>query len=172
MKKIIGMFALICAFTSCDDGDIILESLNFSDVAVQKCTTNNVLYKVTRDELLVLNIPETLFDTTSSTSSNPKVYALKADELMYRKYDGNVNSNSICPLIPPAQPIVLKEWKAAAGGTIEIITTPKTTVDPNTQITTTTGHIHLIHFKNVLFSNSEGSFTYENYIFGERVIDL
>ena len=57
MKKIIVLLASVFMLQACDDGDITLESFNFDTVAVQNCPTNDLVYKINRNELLLISFP-------------------------------------------------------------------------------------------------------------------
>ena len=61
MKKLLVLVAFVFTLNSCDDGDITLESFNFSNQQIQKCLddTKTFLYKVNDNELLFLNISAT-----------------------------------------------------------------------------------------------------------------
>lgn len=176
MKKILYTLALATLLYSCDDGDLVIENLSFDNTTISKCGNNTtptgLLFKVNGSELLLINIPANYFDATLSTIDAPKVHTLTANQLIYRKYSGSVNANIICSDVPPATPTVSNEWLAAAGGTIEIVTSEKYTINEVTGISVLTGYSHDIRFKNVLLSNAESNFVYDDYYFGEYITNL
>ena len=168
MKKIIVLLASVFMLQACDDGDITLESFNFDTVTVQNCTTNNLVYKINRNELLLISIPETNFPNEVTVVGSPRIVNVNAENrIVYRLYSDNVTSTTICSVLPPASPVVQKEWNAT-GGTIEIITNAIYAADG----ITITGYTHNIKFLNVNFSNPENSFSFTEYIFGNYVTAL
>lgn len=164
MKKHIVLLASVFLLQACDDGDITLESFNFNPESVQNCTTNNLIFNINRNELLLLNIPESSFPTEETPDGSPKIITVNSnDQIIYRIYSENVTSTSICDLIPPATPIVQQEWNAT-GGTIEITTDKLFATDGVTEI----GLTHNIRFVNVNFSGSSNSFSFTEYNFGNH----
>lgn len=167
MKKV---FALLFAFAalSCDDGNITLQSFAFDGQTIQKCSDNNLIFKIKNDELLLLDIPESSFENTVTPDGSPREVIINtSNKIIYRKYSGNLASNTICSTIPPASPVVNKEWNAT-GGTILIETDELFDTDGVTVI----GYTHNITFKNVSFSNPDNTFSFTTYIFGDYETDL
>lgn len=168
MKKLFVLVASVFMLQACDDGDITLESFNFDTVGIQKCTNNNLIFKINGDELLLLNIPAASFANEETPDGSPRVVNVNAsNQIIYRIYSGNINSNSICSTIPPASPTVQNEWNAT-GGTIEIVTDALYALDG----VTITGYTHNIKFKNVNFSGSSNSFSFIEYTFGNYETSL
>lgn len=176
MKKFIYILGLFAFFTSCDDGDLVLESLNFSNTSIMRCNNQPLptgkLFKINGSELLLINIPSNLFNNTTSTAAQPKTYTLAQGQVFYRKYTANISNNVICSDIPPASPTVQNEWVAAPGGVIEVITTEKFTLNTTTNTSDLTGYSHVIRFKNVQLSNGTNSMVYDDYLFGEYITNL
>ena len=176
MKKVIYLLVLFTLFSSCDDGDIVLENLNFGNAQVTSCgaATNpsGLLFKTSGSQLLLIDIPATIFDTVLSTNTNPKLHTITANQIIYRKYSGNTNKNIICDMVPPASPTVIDQWVGQPGGTIEVITSEINTTNTTTGITSLTGYSHVIRFKNVQLKNDQNSFFYEDYYFGEYVVTV
>lgn len=162
MKKLIVLVASVFMLQACDDGDITLESFNFDTVSVQNCSDNNLVFKINDNELLLLNIPATSFANEETPDGSPRIVTVSStNQIIYRLYSGDVSSSTICSILPPASPVVEKEWNAT-GGTIEIITNALYASDG----ITITGYTHNIKFVNVNFSNSDNSFSFTEYIFG------
>lgn len=173
MKKLFGL--LVCAFllSSCDDGDMVLESFNFDTVAIQKCSDKEVLFKTNKEELLLVDISASNFPNEETIPGEPRIVPISStNKVLYRKYNGTVGSSVICSEIPPASPTVSKEWVAATGGTIQIISTKKTTIDPVTSEVIVTGYNHQIKFVNIQFTNPENTFVFEEYLFGTYTTTL
>jgi hypothetical protein len=168
MKKLIVLVASIFMLQACDDGDITLESFNFDTVNIQKCSNNNLIFKINGNELLLLNIPESSFLNEETLDGSPRIINISSNnQIIYRIYSGNISSTSICSTIPPANPVVENEW-ITIGGSIEIITDALYATDG----VTITGYTHNIKFKNVNFSGSTNSFSFTEYNFGNYETDL
>ncbi|ESU20279.1 hypothetical protein FEDK69T_27910 [Flavobacterium enshiense DK69] len=171
MKKIFGLLVCLFLLSSCDDGDLVVETFNFDNVSIQKCPSKDPLFKINGQELLLLDIPSSNFPNEITPDGEPRIVTVSStDRIIYRKYDANLNDNSvICSAVPPATPLVQQEWNAAEGGTIQITTTQNTTTDPDTGIVTVTGYNHRIKFINVEFVNGQNSFVYDDYFFGDYI---
>ncbi|WP_158975972.1 hypothetical protein [Cellulophaga sp. L1A9] len=131
MKKLYIVFMLIF-ISSCDDGDLQIESLDFNDVDIETCSTidiaqANTLFKINDDEALILILGADVLqqeegtitvEMTSSTSST----------IIYRLFSDTVTSDYFCDDIPPSTPTVLDEITATEA-TITITTTSTGTVD-------------------------------------------
>ncbi|RTY95202.1 hypothetical protein [Flavobacterium sp. GT3R68] len=176
MKRFLGL--LVCAFIfhSCDDGDINLKNFNFDTTApVNDCSENNGLFfKIKSNEALILEIPLSSFSNDVTPADQPVSLLINSENhVIYRLFSRTVTESYFCSSVPPADPIVSDEWNASQGvegvsGIIEITTTQ--IVNPDTQVLL--GYNHHIVFKNVTFSNSDNSFVYETYVFGNYVTSI
>lgn len=161
MKKIFLLIASIFIFSACDDGDITLESFNFSEVDIESSCITNHLHKINDNELLLLEIPFTNFANTITPANEPRVVSIGENcSITYRIFSGEITNSFICATIPPATPIVEKEWQSQ-GGTVEIITTERRNTSNEL-----VGYNHSIYFKNVNFAGNENSFSFESYFYG------
>ena len=168
MKKLFVIVAFIFLLQACDDGDLTLESFNFDSASVQNCTTNNLVFKIKSNELLLLNIPSNSFINEETPDGSPRIVPINSsNKILYRIYSDNLSATGICSILPPASPIVKKEWNAT-GGTIEIISDKLFATDG----ITVTGYTHNIRLLNVNFSNSNNSFSFTEYIFGNYRTNL
>lgn len=131
MRTCFAFVFMLLFLSSCDDGDIIVTTLDFGDPELKMCgiERNKVLYFIKN---------EGVFETISLKFSNPRVSAqdgilttdstetisfeLNANnQVIYRTYDGPVPDNYFCTDIPPASPRVLEEL-VSVGGTVTITT--------------------------------------------------
>lgn len=166
MRKLLYLLSFIFIFNSCDDGDITLESFNFSSQSIQKCDDpKTFLYKINDKELLLLDITATpyTYDSTYTTFPYTKSYAIdnSTAAVIYRLYNGTVTSATLCENIAPATPVVNNEWNAT-GGSIEVTTTQRFDTDGITLL----GYTHSIKLTNVNFSNGSNNFSFEEYFVG------
>jgi hypothetical protein len=170
MKRILGALLLLFIINACDDGDLKVDVIDFSDVSAQKCSDKYVVYKTKEAEMLILAVPQEVYDeifkNDETLTDSPREVAISStNQVVYRQYNGAVSSENICPTIPAATPNLLEEW-IATSGTIQITTTSIKTIDAN-NATRITGYKHNIVFKNITFQKPNGSQTYETYIFGD-----
>ncbi|WP_396174230.1 hypothetical protein [Flavobacterium sp.] len=166
MKRILGVLLLLFIFNACDDGDLKVDVIDFSDVDAVKCDQKDIIYKIKAAEMLLLVMPMSSLPTDETTVNNPLVLNISStNKVIYRQYNGTVNADNICQDPPSATPIVIEEWTALTG-TIQITTTAVKSVDAN-NATKITGYKHNIIFKNVTFQKPNGNQFYETYIFGD-----
>lgn len=166
MKRILGALLLLFILNACDDGDLKVDVIDFSDVPAQKCSQKDIIYKIKAAEMLLLVMPIASLPTDETPVNNPLELDINTtNKLIYRQYNGTVSVENICQDPPAATPIVIEEWTATSG-TIQITTTAVKTIDSN-NATKITGYKHNIVFKNVTFQKPNGNQFYETYIFGD-----
>ena len=169
MKRIVGLLALLLLLNGCDDGNLVLETINFEDAITQSCSTNNILYKLKEKEALLLEIPTSSFTNEPTEIGTPTEITIGgSNRMVYRFYNGTVAANNICETIPPATPSVTDQW-TATGGTIQIITTAIKTTNTTDNSTRISGYNHNIVFKNITFTKANGTQVYETFPFGDYV---
>lgn len=168
MKRFLGILICVLAFNSCDDGNLIMEDINFEDVDTQSCTTNDIIYKLKEKEALLLEIPESSFENEPTVPGTPTLIDIDNSNyrVVYRFYNGTIASENICNTIPPALPNVTDQWTASSGK-IQIITTTIKSTDPTNNSTRITGYNHNIVFKNITFDKAIGTQVYETFPFGD-----
>ena len=166
MKRILSILTLFLFFTACDDGDLTVDVIDLSDVAAQKCSDKDVIYKIKDSEMLFLEIPSTSFIENETLTGAPIEIAINStNKVTYRRYDGTVTSLNICPTVPDATPNVVEQW-AASAGTIQINATAIKTTNALTGITIITGYKYYIVLKNITFEKPSGPQVYETFVFG------
>lgn len=173
MKRIFGTLILMLVLNGCDDGDLILETINFKDATILICSENNIIYKLNDKEALLLEIPSFSFENEPTPIGKPiEITISTTNRVLYRFYDGKVASDNICETIRPATPIVIDQWEAT-GGTIQITTTAIKTTDATTNSTKITGYNHNIIFKNITFEKKNGTQqVYDSFTFGDYVTTI
>jgi len=127
MKKFLGLLFLMLILSGCDDGDMTIETINFTDVQAGSC--GETTYKLNGNEAIYIKIPGTLQPFTNEVTpvGSPKSIQIGSTasgivSVTYRAYDGAVTVNNICTTPAPISPIATEEW-IATSGTIEIATT-------------------------------------------------
>ncbi|MCZ8198454.1 MAG: hypothetical protein O9267_12685 [Flavobacterium sp.] len=170
MKKIIGLFALLLLVNACDDGDIIIENIDLTDVQPKYCIETGILYKFSGNQALLAKFSETDFNRVfiNKVSTNVKTIVINntTNRFIYRNYSGTVADNSICGTILAANPQVTEEW-VALNGTAEITTDFVLSTPTSDNATRVTAYRHSIIFKDVTFQKPDGSqIQYEEFLFG------
>lgn len=166
MKRVVSLLVFALLLNGCDDGDLIQEDISFEDVATQNCTKNDIIYKLKDNEALILEVVGFTFPTETKSQ---ELDISSSNRVLYRFYNGAVNSSTICETIPPATPIVVDQW-TTSGGKIAINTTAVKTTNTTDNSTKITGYNHNITFKNITFVKSDGTQVYETFPFGDYVI--
>lgn len=166
MKKVLSLLVFAIFLNSCDDGDLIQEDIDFEAVTAQKCTTNNIIYKVKDSEALIFEASGVVFPTQTSSQ---EINISGSNRVIYRFYNGAVSTSTICETIPPVTPIVTGQW-TATGGKIVINTTAVKTTNETDNSTKITGYNHNITFKNITFDKGNGTQVYETFAFGDYKI--
>jgi len=166
MKRILSIFTLLLLITACDDGNLTVDAIDFSEIAAQKCSLKDVLYKVKDNEMLYLEIPATTFTENETLVDEPiELQINSTNKVTYRKYSDVVTANNICPTVPSGTPAVTEQWEATAG-TIQITATAIKTTNSTTNATKITGYKYYIVFKNITFQKPTGPQVYTTFIFG------
>jgi hypothetical protein len=169
MKRFFGILICVFALAGCDDGDLVVDSVDFSEVTTSSCPNSNLLFKLKEGEALILNIPaETFVNNPTDTDDPIKLDVNATNEVVYNFYNGTVASGNICDLIPPATPSINKQWYASSG-VIEITTVAvKKILDESNNSTRITGYKNSIVFKDITFKKEDGTTQfYETMPFGD-----
>jgi hypothetical protein len=168
MKRFLGVLICAIALNSCDDGDLVVDKIDFSAVQTQKCSENNLLYKLNDKESLILKLPVGTFANNPTALGEPTILDVNAtNQVVYSFYTGKVASGNICDLIAPATPNVNSQWKASSGK-IQIVITDSKKLDETNNSTRITGYNTNIVFKNITFDKGDGtSQFYETFAFGD-----
>lgn len=167
MKRVLSLLVFAIFLNGCDDGDLIQENISFDAVTVQKCATNQLLYKLKDNEALIFEATGINFPTETTSQ---EINISSTNRVIYRFYNNTITSPTICETIPPASPIVTDQW-TATGGKIVINTTAIKKTDEKDNSSKITGYNHNITFKNITFVKSNGTQVYETFPFGDYVIN-
>ncbi|MEA9412141.1 hypothetical protein [Flavobacterium sp. PL02] len=171
MKKIASILLFAFLLNGCDDGDISVDLINFEDTTTLNCPTDEtitstLIFKLKEKESLLLYVPKNIF--AGDPNPVPKFYDINLTDhrVIYRAYNGKIEQNNICAVIPPATPTVIEEW-IATSGVISVLTAPE--IDTKDEINNSTRIIaynYNITFKNITFDKPGGPQTYETFSFG------
>lgn len=172
MKKIFISALLLIAITSCDDGNLTVQSIDFEVIPAQKCNVNNLIYKLKDTEALILELPTTAFVDDITPANIPTIININAsNRLVYRSFNGTAAAGNVCGTILLSTPNVVEEW-VTTSGTFEITTTAN--VVPNTTLVTAgsanatkiSNYNHSIVLKNFVWDKPNGIQNQTTFVFG------
>ncbi|MDO4880768.1 MAG: hypothetical protein Q3983_05765 [Capnocytophaga sp.] len=162
MKKyFIGIISFLGLLSSCSDGDITIQRIEFTGTEAYSCTADistNFLYKIQDRQALILTFTSGMLKNeegtvTGSIPTNFKLY--------YRIFDVAPTRTYFCSMPPPSSPRVTSEIEAQ-GGSVEITTQAVEDTQNNT-----TRYTHIIRIKDLLITNADGERLIEsNFNFG------
>lgn len=167
MKKYASLLLFALILNGCDDGDLTVDTIDFSNESIKAQTcdplNNNLIYKLKPQESLLIQLPD------NSIKNDPSVYSYDIDNsiyrVVYRAYDGTVATANICGTIPPKTPNITEEWIGTAGK-IEITTVSVPGAASTDGSTTIAGYNHTIVFRNITFAKPAGDQVEAEYVFG------
>ncbi len=169
MKRFIGILCCSIAFSACDDGDLVVDTINFDEITTSTCgDANNLLFKLKDSESLILNVPAENFKEDATAENTPIELNINTttNQVVYNFYDGTVASANICDLLRPKSPNIVTQWNASSG--IVKITTEAVKLSDTDNRTKITGYKHNIIFKNITFTKEDGTTQfYESFVFGD-----
>lgn len=137
--------------SSCSDGDLQIETIDFDDVAIQTCETSvttgtTVFFKISGEESLILDLQDGLLKNEETQDTLVSTIPGQSS-LLYRIFTAGVTKNYFCDAIPPAEPTVLEEIEAVSGEVL--VSTVRNATD-------TTLFEHSIRFRDVTLVNAQG----------------
>jgi hypothetical protein len=125
MNKIILLSVLVLTILSCDDGDIIVDDLDFPET-LQFCEGNDdlIIYSIKEDpyESLSIKLPNTDKENfTTISDTNPTTELSESNTFNYRAYSGDP-ADIFCNSLPPSSPSIISNFEASEGTTTFITT--------------------------------------------------
>ncbi|CAA9199605.1 hypothetical protein ACHRVW_17390 [Flavobacterium collinsii] len=170
MKKYASLLFFALLLNGCDDGDLTVDTIDFSDptITAQTCNekTNGLIYKLKKQESLMIQFPDNTLLNDATLAGKPLYYDINntTTRVVYRAYNGLVGTANICGAIPPTTPGVTEEWQATAGKIVDITTAAVT--DNADGSSTITGYNHNLVFQNITFLKPSGPQVEAEYPFG------
>ena len=134
MRNYFYILFLLLGFTSCDDGDIIINNFDFEETNIKSCDKDGkpkVFYKINTNDvfesisLVTNNASISSLASILNTTTDPISFNLDDNnKINYRVYDGTVTRDYFCNTLPPSTPKVIQEF-ISIGGTVVITTEEK-----------------------------------------------
>lgn len=166
MKKTMVLLIGLLLLVSCDDGNVVLQTISFGDATIAKCDNTNLLYKISENQSMIFEFEESTtiapFKNDVNTKQPLAIDNLK-NKLIYRTYNGNPVKTSICGTILDANPQITQEW-IAEYGTVEIKTSAILSAPNTNNATKISKFNHAIVFRNVGWKKPDGSTQQETEI--------
>ncbi len=154
MKKILFL-AILIGLSSCDDGDLQIEEVDFDASKIESCpgledtTQTTFFFKIDEDEALLLNLAGGLINNQTSVPGTLASTIPEPSNLIYRFFSDKVTPAYFCDEIPPLEPTVIKENLATAG-----------TISVDTKVDTLTAEFkeyrHTISITDLSLKNDQG----------------
>lgn len=136
MKRSFCLLLTAFLLVACDDGDLIVTDFNFENKKLQWCgdTQRQVLFNINNDQVheaiaFRFNL-ETPTPQFFSTETGQLAIPLNAEnQVIYRVFNGEVETSYFCNAIPPVSPAVTEEYRSTSGGEMIITTTLQNATD-------------------------------------------
>jgi len=166
MKKFTLLLLISSFVSSCSDGDLVFDELNFSG-NIQKCSTKDIFYKLNGNEMLFTYLPGKI-NNELPLNEEITYFISNSNDIVYRQYGDKTVSGLICEVITPSSPQVVEEFKVNIGGQIKYKRFRRITLK-ETDASVNIGYIYSFNFHNIILSNGSKELKYENYNFGEYI---
>ncbi|MHC5310464.1 hypothetical protein ACYSNM_10455 [Myroides sp. LJL116] len=184
MKKIFTAIPLLAALllSSCDDGDLIYNDIDFSAKnVVDKCPNpgaEKIFYKIQDQESLILLVDVENLMKDPTLSKVQVTIDGQQTSLEYRKYADKIAADNICKIPSPAFPNVIKSIKASPGGSVDIsrnITMKYDSADKDAKVNLT--YQYVFYLQNINFNDGQTNIKYDKMFFGtnnyqSRILDF
>ncbi|MGC1514870.1 MAG: hypothetical protein WA810_04785 [Maribacter sp.] len=157
MKKYV-LLSFLGLLIGCDDGDILIENVDFDEVSLEVCAStpaerlaNTFFFKIQDDEALLLTMAANQIRNATSLdrSLTTTITASGAPQLIYRLYTGSITRSFFCDVIQPVSPTVAQE-SVAAGGNITVTSLVSTVSRTNKT------YAHTIEINDLSLTNEIG----------------
>ncbi|MGL2966236.1 hypothetical protein [Flavobacterium sp. XGLA_31] len=158
MKRILSLLILLFIFNACDDGNLTVDVIDFSEGSILKCGDKDVLYKVKDNEMLYLEISSSVFTNNPTPTGEPLEIPIgNGVHVVYRKYSANVSQDNLCPTVPSATPALSEQWEATSGTLQITVSAVYGAPNATTNQTKIIGYKYYIVFKNTTFLKPDGT---------------
>lgn len=150
MNKVL-LLVILCLIYSCDDGDLLIETIDFNDASINFCestttTSSTLFFKLNTSDALVLQLQSGLLVNEASTDTIRSAVPGQS-QVIYRTFSEDVDKNYFCDVVPPLTPIVTDEYEGQGGEVL--ITTIQSQSD-------TTVYEHKIELSEISLVNAAG----------------
>lgn len=131
MRKYLLVLLTASFLISCDDGDLIVTNFDFESNTFQSCTgpqNRQVFFKLNNDLsneaiALAFNLEPASEDFLIAEVGTLTIPLNTRNQVIYRTFNSEVESDYFCNEIPPISPRVVEEYRSTSGGEIVITST-------------------------------------------------
>lgn len=148
--------------------EIVNLNFDYSLATTQNCSGNNLIFKYNNTNALLLDVDPTLFANVVTPIGSPRTALINTttNKVIYRVYNGSLNTNFFCAAITPSTPTLTEEWIAEDGvaGTSGIISVETVAVGATFK--------HTITLYKTTFKNGIQTYMYpinDNFVFGDYI---
>jgi hypothetical protein len=149
--------------------EIVNLNFDYSLATTQNCGGNNLIFKYNGANALLLDVDPSLFTNAVTPIGSPRTALINTttNKVIYRVYNGSLNTNFFCAAITPSTPTLTEEWIAQDGvaGTSGIISVETVAIDA-------THFKHTITLYKTTFKKGILTYIYpanDNFVFGEYI---
>jgi hypothetical protein len=151
MRNFFLSLVLVLGLSSCNDGDIIVTSFDFEDIALDVCgdVGDYVFFKINNVNLETLSFQLRTQDSILSVQDT-LIYTIDAvtNVVNYRTFRDEISSSYFCSSIPPLTPEVRLNFTSSQG-TARVATRIDTTITGQGSLQDTT----IVSILNIQFTN-------------------
>ncbi len=123
MRSILYLICLVLILQSCDDGDVVINNFDFEDSTLEWCEDFQfVFFKIKTETNESLALEFSTSEDILTQSGQVEVILNGDDQVIYRRFNGEVTNDYFCDPIPPTSPSVNEELVSTTG-VITITTT-------------------------------------------------
>ncbi|MDC0408763.1 hypothetical protein OAM38_00965 [Flavobacteriaceae bacterium] len=122
----------LAVFSSCDDGDVAVQSFDFEDQSLSYCDNDqSILFYVRNSSGTEAVLADLTVNLTNLLSAGVLSYELSGNtnNVAYRIFDTSADPDYFCSAIPPTRPMVIDELIAISGRAEMLVVVNKDDLD-------------------------------------------
>jgi len=122
----------LAVFSSCDDGDVAVQSFDFEDQSLSYCDNDqSILFYVRNSSGTEAMLADLTVNLTNLISAGVLSYELagNTNKVAYRIFDASADPDYFCSAIPPTRPMVIDELIATSGRAEMLVVVNKDDLD-------------------------------------------
>jgi hypothetical protein len=122
----------LAVFSSCDDGDVAVQSFDFEDQSLSYCDNDqSILFYVRNSSGTEAVLADLTVNLTNLLSAGVLSYELagNTNNVAYRIFDASADPDYFCSAIPPTRPMVIDELIAISGRAEMLVVVNKDDLD-------------------------------------------
>jgi len=122
----------LAVFSSCDDGDVAVQSFDFEDQSLSYCDNDqSILFYVRNSSGTEAVLADLTVNLANLLSAGVLSYELagNTNNVAYRIFDASADPDYFCSAIPPTRPMVIDELIATSGRAEMLVVVNKDDLD-------------------------------------------